>query len=120
MSFNFISKLNSWDVVLNKQEFEELLKRREKEPENLEIFFDLNRHLCIMGQVARAVNELEEKLNEAPGFVTYNLGSGKGHSVMDVITAFEKANNLSIPYSLGKRRCGDIPVINTNPALAGC
>ena len=56
-----------------------------------------------------------EKLNEAPGSVTYNLGSGERHSVMDVIKAFEKANNLSIPYSLGKRRAGDIPVSYAKP-----
>lgn len=59
-----------------------------------------------------------EKLNESPGFVTYNLGSGKGHSVMDMIATFEKANNLSIPHSIGKRRAGDIPVSYTNPQLA--
>jgi len=58
------------------------------------------------------------KLSESPGFVTYNLGSGEGHSVMDMINTFEKANNLSIPFTVGERRPGDIPVSFTNPALA--
>jgi UDP-glucose 4-epimerase len=59
-----------------------------------------------------------EKLRESPGVVTYNLGSGEGHSVLDVISAFEQTNNLKIPYSIGKRRSGDIPISFTNPALA--
>jgi UDP-glucose 4-epimerase len=59
-----------------------------------------------------------EKLTGAPGFVTYNLGSGEGQSVMDVIRAFEKANKLSIPITIGERRAGDIPISFTNPALA--
>ena len=59
-----------------------------------------------------------EKLKESPGLVTYNLGSGEGYSVLDMITAFEKANDLTIPYVMGERRAGDIPVSYTNPALA--
>jgi len=38
----------------------------------------------------------------------YNLGTGIGYSVLDVVHAFEKANNLTIPYDIKPRRAGDI------------
>jgi UDP-glucose 4-epimerase len=43
-----------------------------------------------------------------PGFYTYNLGSGHGVSVLDIVRAFEKANGLKIPYQVVKRRNGDV------------
>lgn len=59
-----------------------------------------------------------EKLNKNPGLVTYNLGTGIGYSVMDIIHAFEKANNLVLAHVIGPRRSGDIPSSYTNPNLA--
>jgi UDP-glucose 4-epimerase len=59
-----------------------------------------------------------EKLKKDPGLVTYNLGTGVGYSVMDIIRAFEKANNLVLPHLIGPRRSGDIPTSYTNPNLA--
>ena len=58
------------------------------------------------------------KLKESPGLVTYNLGTGTGYSVMDIITAFEKANDLTLPHVIGPRRAGDIPSSFTDPSLA--
>lgn len=58
------------------------------------------------------------KLEQKPGLVTYNLGTGTGYSVLDIVRAFEKANGLSLPYSIGSRRAGDIPTSYTDPALA--
>ena len=58
------------------------------------------------------------KLQQDPGLVTYNLGTGTGYSVLDIIGAFETANNIKLPYSLGPRRSGDIPASYTNPTLA--
>jgi UDP-glucose 4-epimerase len=58
------------------------------------------------------------QLQENPGLVTYNLGAGKGYSVMDVVKAFETANQLKIPYVIGPRRAGDIPTSYTNPDKA--
>ena len=58
------------------------------------------------------------KLKEKPGLLTYNLGTGTGYSVLDIIKAFETANNLTLPYVMGARRPGDIAVSYTNPALA--
>ena len=58
------------------------------------------------------------KLQENPGLLTYNLGTGRGYSVMDIIKAFEIVNNLTLSHVIGARRPGDIPVSYTNPALA--
>ena len=44
------------------------------------------------------------KLAENPGLVTYNLGSGIGQSVLEVIRAFQVANSLVLPYTFGPRR----------------
>ena len=58
------------------------------------------------------------KLQMNPGLVTYNLGTGKGHSVMDVINTFERANDVTLPKVKGPRRPGDIPESYTDPSLA--
>lgn len=49
-----------------------------------------------------------EKLASNPGVVTYNLGTGKGYSVLEVVSAFEQATGKKIPYKIVKRRPGDI------------
>lgn len=48
------------------------------------------------------------KLNENPGLVIYNLGTGKGTSVFEVIKAFEKASGAKVPYVVAPRRSGDV------------
>ena len=48
------------------------------------------------------------KLESNPGLVIYNLGTGKGTSVLDLVKAFENANNLTIPYEIKPRRAGDV------------
>ena len=58
------------------------------------------------------------KFAENPGLVTYNLGSGVGHSVLDVIHAFETANHLTLPYAVGPRREGDIAEYYADPTKA--
>lgn len=49
-----------------------------------------------------------EKLKEKPGVKAYNLGTGVGYSVLDVIHNFEKACGHEIPYEIDPRRAGDI------------
>ena len=49
-----------------------------------------------------------KKLEEKPGLVIYNLGTGKGTSVLELVHAFERANNLEIKYEIKERRPGDI------------
>lgn len=48
------------------------------------------------------------KLETNPGLVVYNLGTGKGTSVLELVSAFEMANNIKIPYEIKQRRSGDI------------
>lgn len=48
------------------------------------------------------------KLATKPGLVIYNLGTGCGTSVLDLVKAFEQANNITIPYVICERRPGDI------------
>lgn len=49
-----------------------------------------------------------KKLEEKPGLVIYNLGTGKGTSVLELVHAFEKANGIKIPYQIFPRRAGDV------------
>ncbi|PWN66258.1 UDP-glucose 4-epimerase GalE [Chryseobacterium oncorhynchi] len=49
---------------------------------------------------------------------TYNLGTGKGSSVLEIVKAFETANNVEVPYQICPRREGDITIAYANPAKA--
>jgi len=59
-----------------------------------------------------------EKLREDPGVVVYNLGTGKGSSVMEMIAAFAEATGIKIPYRITGRRPGDAPVSYADPSKA--
>lgn len=59
-----------------------------------------------------------EKLNSHPGLVTYNLGTGKGYSVLEIIHNFEKACGKKIPYNITDRRPGDIDMCYADPGKA--
>lgn len=52
------------------------------------------------------------------GASIYNLGSGEPNSVMEVISAFEKASGKELPYEVVERRAGDLPEFWANPAKA--
>jgi len=52
------------------------------------------------------------------GCAIYNLGTGQGYSVLDVVNTFEKVNGIKIPYSIKPRRAGDIATCYSNPAKA--
>ncbi len=51
-----------------------------------------------------------EKLRNMQGTDIYNIGTGEGYSVLDIVNAFEKANNLKIKYKIAPRRSGDIAI----------
>lgn len=57
------------------------------------------------------------KINQ-PGVYTYNLGTGQGYSVLDVLHAFERAAGRTIPYQIKPRRAGDIAACYADPAHA--
>ncbi len=59
-----------------------------------------------------------EKAREIKGIKIYNLGTGKGYSVLDIVKAFEKANNIKIKYEIVARRPGDIATCYADPSKA--
>ena len=63
------------------------------------------------GHVA-AIQKVEKT---EPGVLIYNLGTGKGYSVLDVVHAFEKACGKEIPYEIKPRRAGDIATCYADP-----
>jgi len=59
-----------------------------------------------------------DKINENKGLSIYNLGTGVGYSVLNVVNAFEKANQIKIPYVITERRPGDIATCYADPEKA--
>ena len=59
-----------------------------------------------------------KKLKEKSGLGIYNLGTGKGYSVLDIVKKFEKATGVYIPYSIKPRRSGDIATCYCAPEKA--
>lgn len=57
-------------------------------------------------------------VNKKKGLAIYNLGTGKGYSVLEVIKAFEVANNIKIPYKIVNKRAGDIAICYADPSKA--
>jgi UDP-glucose 4-epimerase len=58
------------------------------------------------------------RLAQGPGVVVYNLGTGHGYSVLDMVAAFERASGRPVPYEIVARRPGDIAACYADPALA--
>lgn len=61
---------------------------------------------------------LEKMFNSSGGLNIYNLGTGKGYSVLELISAFEKASGQKINYKIGPRRAGDLPIVFANTKKA--
>jgi UDP-glucose 4-epimerase len=59
-----------------------------------------------------------DKLATAPGTLTYNLGTGRGNSVLEMVRAFEAASGKTIPFQIVARRPGDIAKCYADPARA--
>jgi len=59
-----------------------------------------------------------EKLKTNSGLVTYNLGTGNGYSVLDIVKAFSEASGREIPYKITARRPGDIATCYSEPRKA--
>ncbi|HPM02060.1 MAG TPA: UDP-glucose 4-epimerase GalE [Candidatus Cloacimonadota bacterium] len=56
-----------------------------------------------------------EKIMKQTGIDSYNLGTGKGYSVLDIVNAFEKVNQVKIPFQITERRPGDVATCYANP-----
>lgn len=61
---------------------------------------------------------LEKLKNEKAGLFIYNLGTGTGYSVLDMVKAFENATGKKVPYKIAPRREGDIATCYSNPEKA--
>ena len=59
-----------------------------------------------------------EKLTKDEGIFYYNLGTGVGYSVMDLVKHFEKVNDVKVPYKIVERRSGDIACCYADPTKA--
>ncbi len=59
-----------------------------------------------------------DKIKENPGVAIYNLGTGHGYSVLEVVSNFEKATGVKIPYKIMPRRAGDIATCYASPEKA--
>ena len=62
-----------------------------------------------------ALEKLKENQKEA---LIYNLGTGSGCSVLEIVTTFEKVNNVKVPYKITQRRAGDLAEMYADPAKA--
>jgi len=68
--------------------------------------------------LARGHLKALEKLRSKPGLAIYNLGTGQGYSVLQIVKAFEEASGKRIPYRVVARRPGDIAVCYADASLA--
>lgn len=59
-----------------------------------------------------------EKVGNGTGISYFNLGTGTGYSVLDLVKAFEKINNVKVPYKIVARREGDIAASYADPTKA--
>ena len=64
------------------------------------------------------IKALEKLEKEGKGLYIYNLGTGTGYSVLDMVRAFEKATGKNVPYKIIERRPGDIAACYANPTKA--
>lgn len=60
-----------------------------------------------------------DKINhDRPGCVVYNLGTGTGYSVLEMVKAFEKASGAKVPYKIADRRAGDVGACFADPSFS--
>lgn len=62
-----------------------------------------------------ALNKLDK---EGSGLYIYNLGTGTGYSVLDIVETFKRVNNIDVPYKIVDRRPGDIAMCYSDPSKA--
>jgi UDP-glucose 4-epimerase len=69
--------------------------------------------------LARGHERALGRLRHRPGIAVYNLGTGRGCSVLEMVAAFEQASGRKIPYCIAPRRPGDVAVCYADPGRAG-
>jgi len=97
--------------------FPYILRVAKKEYEKLTIFgntYNTNDGTCmrdfihVMDLADGHVASLNNKKN---GLIIYNLGTGHGASVLELVTTFEKVNNIKVPYIIADKREGDVDIV---------
>ena len=68
--------------------------------------------------LAKAHVSALEKLENTKGTFIYNIGTGRGYSVLEMIEAFSKACGRPVPYQIGPRRSGDVATVLADPSKA--
>lgn len=100
-----------------------ILKVAKGELENLHIFGDdyptkdgtaIRDYIHVVDLVKGHLKALE-KSKENRGCYTYNLGTGKGYSVLELVQTFEKVTNQKVKFVMDERREGDVPVCYADP-----
>lgn len=72
-------------------------------------------HVC---DLANGHLKAVQKLEKNPGLVTYNLGTGTGYSVLEIVNTFMDVCNVKVPYTFAARRPGDIDTCYASPEKA--
>ncbi len=72
-------------------------------------------HVCDLAEGHLAALK---KLEKSTGALIYNLGTGIGYSVYEMIHTFMKVNSVNVPYKVCPRRAGDVPTVYANPDKA--
>jgi len=77
-------------------------------------------YIYVMDLAKAHVKALQKLVSEKSETLVdiFNLGTGKGSSVLEIVKAFEKANNLEIPYQICDRRAGDITIAYADASKA--
>ena len=68
--------------------------------------------------LARGHVKALQKLEESKGVRVYNLGTGKGYSVLDMVRTFQAVNGVKVPYVIGACRAGDLATVFADPGKA--
>ena len=80
--------------------------------------FCIRDYIDVNDLAAAHVAALRNMLSGATGLSVFNLGTGRGYSVMELINAFQAATGVNVPYEIVGRRDGDVPAIWADASLA--
>lgn len=75
-------------------------------------------HVKAIQKIAKVEDARRSDINYRPQVMVYNLGTGKGYSVLDMVKSFEKASGKKINYQIKERRPGDIDTCYADPSKA--
>ncbi|WP_424767287.1 UDP-glucose 4-epimerase GalE [Paenibacillus sp. sgz302251] len=59
-----------------------------------------------------------ERILSTTGVEAYNLGTGRGYTVLEIVSAFQQASGMNVPYTISERRTGDVGICYANPSKA--